>query len=438
MVIARLLGNLTSHESALEQAEIVVILLGVTLIVALTSRRLRLPYTLLLVLVGLAIGILPIFIQVHLDPNMVLFLFLPALLFEGAWNVEIEHLVADWLPVVLLAIPGLLFSLVLVAFVMHWGIGLPWLLALLLGAMVSPTDPVAVISLLRQLGMADRLRTIVEGESLFNDGVGTAAFQLILFLLLASLGQTAANSDTFALMTILNALWLIFGGLALGLVVGWIFARILRLLDERLIEITVTFSVAYGVYILGEVIHTSGLLAVVGSGLVLGSYGRRTGMSEYTRVGADAVWEFIAYLANSFLFLLVGIEIGETKLTSSLLSIVWALGGVIAGRLLMIYVLIPLHDVVARRMEDRAQRKQKSRRFLPLPQSIPASWRPLLVLSGLRGALSIALVLSLPTALAQRNLLVDTVFGVVLVTLLGQGLGLRVLLPRWPKEETLA
>lgn len=438
MVIARLLNILISQISALEQAEIVVVLLAVTLIVALTSRGLRLPYTLLLVVVGLVIGILPILIQVHLDPNVVLFLFLPALLFEGAWNVEIDQLIADWLPVALLAVPGLLLSLVLVAVVMHWGSGLPWLLALLLGAMVSPTDPVAVISLLRQLGMADRLRTIVEGESLFNDGVGTAAFQLILLLLLAVQGQAAPTSDTSTWMTILNALWLMFGGLALGLAVGWIFGRLLRLLDERLIEITVTFSVAYGVYILGTVIQTSGLLAVVGAGLVMGSYGRRTGMSQHTREAADAVWEFIAYLANSFLFLLVGIEIGETKLINSFPSILWALGGVIVGRLLMIYVLIPLHDFVARRLEDRAHRKQASQPFLPLPQPIPSFWRPLLVLSGLRGALSIALVLSLPTAFAQRNLLVDTVFGVVLVTLLGQGLGLRVLLPRLLKEETSA
>ncbi|HEX6110025.1 MAG TPA: sodium:proton antiporter [Ktedonobacteraceae bacterium] len=436
MVIARLLSHLTSGESVLGEAEIIVILLGVTLIVALTSRRLRLPYTLLLVLVGLVIGILPVFIEVHLDPNIVLFLFLPALLFEGAWNVEIEHLVADWLPVLLLAVPGLVLSLTLVAVVMHWGIGLPWLLALLLGAMVSPTDPVAVISLLRQLGMADRLRTIVEGESLFNDGLGAAAFQIILLLLLTSLGQSATTTDTSALTTILNALWLMFGGLALGLAVGWIFALFLRLVDERLIEITVTFCVAYGVYILGEIIHTSGLLAVVGAGLVMGSYGRRTGMSEYTRVGADAVWEFIAYLANSFLFLLVGIEIGETHFTNSFPSILWALVGVIVGRVLMIYMLIPLHDLVARRLEDRAHRKQKTQRFLPLPNSIPSTWRPLLVLSGLRGALSIALVLSLPTILSQRNLLIDTVFGVVLVTLLGQGLGLRILLPRWPEEET--
>lgn len=200
MVVARLLSYLTNGENVLGEAEIIVVLLGVTLIVALTSRHLRLPYTLLLVLVGLIIGVLPVFIEVHLDPNIVLFLFLPALLFEGAWNVEIEHLVADWLPVLLLAVPGLVLSLTLVAVVMHWGTGLPWLPALLLGAMVSPTDPVAVISLLRQLGMADRLRTIVEGESLFNDGMGAAAFQIILLLLLTSLGKAATSTDTSALM----------------------------------------------------------------------------------------------------------------------------------------------------------------------------------------------------------------------------------------------
>jgi Na+:H+ antiporter len=433
MVIARLLSNLTSGASALEQVQTAVILLVVTLIVALTSRRLRLPYTLLLVLVGLVMGFLPILIRVHLDPNVVLFLFLPALLFEGAWNVEIEQLVADWLPVVLLALPGLALSLMLVAAVMHWSIGLPWLLALLLGAMVSPTDPVAVLSLLRQLGMADRLRTIVEGESLFNDGVGAAAFQLTLLLLLPSLGQAAAASDTSFWMIVLDALWLILGGLALGLAVGWIVARFLRLVDERLIEMTVTFCVAYGVYVLAEIIHSSGLLAVVGAGLVIGSYGRRTGMSERTQEATDAVWEFIAYLANSLLFLLLGIEIGASNFTQGFPGILWALGGVIVGRVLMVYTLIPLYDLVVRKS---TQRKQEPRRFLPLPRTIPSSWRPLLVLSGLRGALSIALVLSLPTTLAQRNVLEDIVYGVVLVTLLGQGLGLRVLLPRWPKEET--
>ncbi len=433
MVIARLLDNLSSEASAFEQVQTVVILLVVTLIVALTSRRLRLPYTLLLVIAGLVIGFLPIFIKVHLDPNLVLFLFLPALLFEGAWNVEIKQLVADWLPVLLLAVPGLVLSLVLVAAVVHWGTGLPWLLALLVGAIVSPTDPVAVLSLLRQLGMADRLRTIVEGESLFNDGVSAAVYKLILLLLFPSLAQVVLANNTSYWAIALDALWLLLGGLALGLIVGWITARFLRIVDEHLIEITVTFSVAYGVYILGDIIHSSGLLAVVGAGLVMGSYGRRTGMSRRTQEAADDVWEFIAYLANSLLFLLLGIEIGASNISQWFSSILWALGGVIVGRVLMIYTLMPLHDLIARKL---ANRTRKPAHFLPLPRPTPSSWRPLFVLSGLRGALSIALVLSLPVTFTQRNLLAGIVYGVVLMTLLGQGLGLRVLLPRWPREET--
>ncbi len=433
MIILNLFSSATSEEGALEQLQTVVILLVVTLIVALASRRLRLPYTLLLVLVGFVIGLLPVLIQVRLDPNVVLFLFLPALLFEGAWNVEVEQLLADWLPIVLLAVPGLLLSLILVTVVLHWSIGLPWLLALLLGAMVSPTDPLAVLSLFRQLGIPGRLRTIVEGESLFNDGVGAAAYQLVLLLLLSSVGLAKAASDTSFWAIALDALWLMLGGLALGLIVGWIVAHFLRLVDDHLIEITVTFCVAYGVYLIGTILHTSGLLAVVGSGLVIGSYGRRTGMSERTREAIDAIWEFIGYLANSLLFLLLGIEIGASNFTEAISGILWALGGVIVGRVLMIYMLIPLHDLLAGKL---TRNTGKLHRFLPSPRPIPSSWRPLLVLSGLRGALSIALVLSLPVTLAQRNLLADIVYGVVLVTLLGQGIGLRVLLPRWPKEGT--
>ena len=160
--------------ATLEQVQTVVILLLVTLVVALLSRRLRLPYTLALVIVGLIIGISPLLPDMHLNPDIVLFLFLPALLFEGAWNVEIECLTADWLVIFLLALPGTGISLVVVAILVHFGMGFPWLLALLLGAIISPTDPVAVLTLLRQLNLSDRLRTIVEGESLFNDGAGAA------------------------------------------------------------------------------------------------------------------------------------------------------------------------------------------------------------------------------------------------------------------------
>ncbi len=262
MLIPGLLSSITSEASTFAQVQTVVILLVITLIVALISRRLRLVYTLVLVVVGLLIGFLPILSHVHLDPDLVLFLFLPALLFDGAWNVEVEKLLANWLPVVLLAVPGLVISLVLVAAVVHWGIGLPWLLALLLGAMVSPTDPVAVLSLMSQLGVADRLRTIVEGESLFNDGTGITAFEIVLLLLIPSLGATVLGTNTSWWAVLIDTIWLMFGGLALGIFVGWVTARFLRHVNDHLIEITVTFSVAYGVYLIGTALDTSGLLAV--------------------------------------------------------------------------------------------------------------------------------------------------------------------------------
>jgi monovalent cation:H+ antiporter, CPA1 family len=423
-------GSLIAAQDETQQnVQLLVLLLVITLAVALISRPLRLPYTLVLVVVGLIIGVSPLLPNVSLNPNVVLFLFLPALLFEGAWNVDVQQLTADWLVVLLLSVPGLLLSVLVVAALLHWTLGLPWLLVLLLGAMISPTDPIAVLALLRQMGLSDRLRTIVEGESLFNDGVGAAVFELVLGLLLVSLGGTEHASSFW--LPGLQALWLMSGGLVLGIGVGLVVARLLRLVDDHLIEMTVTVCVAYGAYLLGVALHTSGLLAVVGAGLILGSYGRRTGLSERALQASHDVWEFFGYLANSLLFLFLGIQIGESHLLQSLAAIGLALIGVIIGRAAMIYLLVPLHDAFARRL---AQNKTGSSLFSQL-EPLPRRWRPVILLSGLRGALSVALVLSVPATLPMRRLLEAIVYGVVLVTLLGQGIGLRVLLPRWGKGE---
>ncbi len=436
MIIWSLLSSGANPSNIVYQVEFLILLLIVTLIVALLSRRLRVPYTLLLVIVGFVVGILPFIPNEHVDPNIILYVFIPALLFEGAWNAEIDKLVADWLPIVLLAIPGMVFSLLVVAVVLHFGIGLEWLLALLVGAIIAPTDPVAVIALFQQLGVPDRLRTLVEGESIFNDGTAGAAYELVLAVLLPTLGLAEMSGNPSFLNTPVfgiagEVLWLIFGGLLLGFGVGWVASRLLRRIDDRLVVITVTVTVAYGMYLGATALHTSGLLAVVGAGLVMGSYGRKNAMSPRTIEAADDVWEFINYLANSLLFLLLGFELALTHIVQSFQGIFFGLLGAVIGRLLMIYLFIPLQDVVARLW--RHFTPEWHSRF-PRPRPVPSAWRPVMVLSGLRGALSLALVLSLPIELEQRDLLTDIVYGVILVTLLGQGLTLRVLLPRWKEK----
>ena len=411
-----------------------VLLLILTLAVALLANRLRFPYTLALVLTGLVLGLFHLPLDLALGSDIVLFVFLPALLFEGAWNMDTSELRANWLVIALLAVPGLVISLAITTAIVYWGTSLPLLVAVLLGAIVSPTDPVAVIGLLRQLRMPTRLRVIIEGESLFNDGVGSVAFALTLSVLLLSLDASAPFTNSSIAAIVLKGLWLLLGGLLLGAAIGYVVSRIVAAIDNPLIETTVTFSVAYGSYTLADLLGTSGLLAVVAAGLIMGSYGRRVGMAERTLETVDHVWEFTGYLANSLLFLLVGVSIGATSLVSALPITGWAVLGVVVGRAFMIFVLLRLHDRSIRWRRQRERKQPRTVRRLPVPRV----WRPLLLFAGLRGALSLALVLSLPDTVPYLAILKPAVYGVVLVTLVGQGIGLRFLLPHWPKAPAEA
>lgn len=415
-----------------EQVERLVLLLIVSLVVALVARQLRFPYTLALVLVGLLLGWLPFVPNVQLDPEVVLFIFIPALLFEGAWNIHVPVLLKNWFPILLMAVPGLLISLGITGVALHFGGGISWLEALLLAAIISPTDPVAVVGLFRQLRMGERLRTLIEGESLFNDGVAMAAFTTFLLLIV---DERSGGGGINGWQVSGETLWLFIGGPLLGFVCGFLISRLVGHFDDHLIEMTITFSAAYGVYLLGEVLHTSGLLAVVVAGLTLGSYGRKYKMSERTRVVVDDVWEFIGYIANSLLFLLVGMQIGSSPILPAFGSIIgpllWAILGVIVGRAVIVYLLFALNDGVARWVARRRETTGPLSNVLPVPRS----WRPIILLSGLRGALSLALVLSLPQIFSNNSLLEFVTYGVVLVTLVGQGIAMRVILPRWSQAH---
>jgi len=419
-----------------EAIRLMVLLLLIALAVALVARRARLPYTLGLVVVGLVIGFFHLLPGVVLTPNLVLFIFLPALLFEGAWNLEQRELLRNWFPVFLLAVPGLAISVIIGGLILHFAVGLDWSVAFLLGAIVSPTDPIAVLALLREMGLSTRLRILIEGESLFNDGVAAALAQVLLAVVLGSVAASAGGAASgvnvilpgtsggvIAEELIIDLIRLVGGGIGLGLVVGYVVSRLVRHVDDHLIETTITVVVAYGIYLLAEALQVSGILAVITAALVLGSYGRQTGMAPATQETVAGFWEFVAYLANSLLFLLMGLELGQYPLKGALAPIGWAVLSVVAGRALMIYLLIPFYNLLVQRLEG------KQIAAYIAPGFIPRRWCLVLLSAGLRGALSLALALALPLPTPNRDLLIVIVYGVMLVTLLGQGFGLRFLLP---------
>jgi CPA1 family monovalent cation:H+ antiporter len=239
-------------------------------------------------------------------------------------------------------------------------------------------------------------------------------------------GAASASGQVGAI--VLQSAWLLIGGPLIGLGLGYLVSSALRHIEDRLIETAATFITAYGVYLLAEIIHTSGLLAVVMAGLMLGSYGRRVGISDSARAAVENVWDFVSYVVTSLLFLLLGLQIGDSLTAQSLAPTLWATLGVLVGRAVIVYGTLLPYNAVARWY----QRRHRGVRARGRPIPVPGSWRPLIVLSGLRGALSIALALSLPATLPNRSLIASVVYGVVLITLVGQGIGLRVLLPHWP------
>lgn len=400
---------------------IITILLLIALVTILLMRRLSVPYTLGLVMVGLVISFFGTYFNISftLAPNLVLFVFLPPLIFEGAWSISVPQLKRNWFPITILIGPGLLLELLFIALPLHFFFGLRWLTALLLSAILAPTDPIAVLALFRQLRVHAQLAAIIEGESLFNDGVAGSLYQVFLALLLLTTSSSSAQS---AIQPWLQGAGIFLleagGGTLLGAAIGFAVSRMLRGVDDALIETTMTIVTAYGTYLLADALHTSGIVAVVIAGLILGSYGRETGMSERSQQAVETFWSTVAFVANALLFLLVGFQLDpfyflSTPNPPALL--------VAAGVTILLVLLARLLVV------------------LLLPRSLPkkegmqvSSWRFVLFWSGLRGALSLALVLALPLSLPRRDLLVFSTYAVILFSLLVQGFSLRFILKRLP------
>ncbi len=407
-VVATHEAALHGHHAIIQVVGGVFALLLLAAAIQALTKKIKLPYTVALVVVGIllaqlagmGVGFLTPLTSLELPPEAVLFVFLPTLVFESSLNMEVRALRENLAPVLTLAVPGLLISTVLVGSVMVFTVGMSWPIALLLGSMLSATDPVGVIALFRQLGAPKRLTILVEGESLFNDATSIVVARILQGVVLVGVVSTQT-----VLSGVLEFFLVFFG----GMVVGWIFALLVgqlmgRVEGDAFIEITLTAVLAYFAFILAEeVFHMSGVMATVAAGMVIGGWGK-TKISPSVAHQMEHFWEYLAQVANALVFLLVGLTINLGSLWENWHVLVWAILAMLASRAIVVYSLVPLMGRI------------------PGTDPIDRGYQTVMFWGGLRGAIALAIALQLPDSIPEKELLTAVVAGAVLFTLLVPGL----------------
>ncbi|MGF1519451.1 MAG: cation:proton antiporter [Nodosilinea sp.] len=383
------------------------LVLSVSLGVATLSRMFsvlrNIPYTLLLLLVGLGLAVLDVRL-INLSPQLILFIFLPPLLFEAAWNLNWKRLKQYAVPVVLYAIIGVVICVSALVFGLQAFAGASLATALLVGASLSATDPVSVVALFRELGVDKKLTTVMEGESLFNDGVAVVAFNLLLGI---ALGLEQFDVS----VTVARFLVFVGIGISIGGLIGFGLSFLTQRFDIPLVEQSLTLVSAYGTYLVAEELGGSGVIAVVTTGLILGNFGSRIGMSPRTRLVVSEFWEFLSFFINSIVFLLIGDQVQFQGLIDELDKILIAIALMLGARAISIFALGAVSNAITGPNMD-----------LPMKGQIILWW------GGLRGSVSVALALSVPAVLGDRQEVISIVFGVMLFTLIVQGLTTKPLL----------
>lgn len=368
-------------------------------LIAFVAGRLRLPYTVVMVLAGLAVSLVPLGGNViEVTPELVVTLLLPGLVFEAAYRLDGNELRRSFGGVALLAVPGVLVCAAVVAFVLNAATGLPLNEAFVIGAIVSATDPVAVVATMRQLRAPSRLVTLVDAESLFNDGTAVLVYGIALVGLSGEISLAGGATD-FVIGVAASA--------AIGAVIGLAIAWLAGQTEDHLIELMLTLVAAYGTYVAAAVVHQSGIIAVVVAGIVIGTYRHETLFTARAREAIDTVWEFLAFVLTGVAFLLIGIAISVDLLREAATYIAWGVLAVLLGRALVIYGLLGGSSWIGNRLGVASQ--------------IPTGWLHVINWTGLRGAVAMALALSLPDNVPDRQLLQGTIFGIVLFTVLVQG-----------------
>ncbi len=379
-----------------EYLEQLLIVLAIGSGIAILAKRVNAPYNVALVVVGLLLVLMDVLPRTTMDPNVVLLLFLPILVFQGALSADDVSMKRAARPILALAVPGVAISLLATASLAAWELGLPFPVALLLGAVLAITDTVSVLLAFRSVHVPHKLAAIMEGESLFNDGTA-----LVLVAVCATVVmQGYAEPSVIGKMMLVA----IVAGLLLGAVGGTVGAFVLRHAPDDLTAILASLVAVFATSLLTEHLHGSAVIAVVVAGVLVG-HEMRTHLEPSRVLALQGFWEVAAFVINVWLFLLVGIQLSGDMLVREAWPILLAVVALHAGRAVAVYVCFGALHLSG--------------------EGVPWRWQHVMVFGNVKGALSMAAVLALPQGIEYRDRLIAIVFGVTLVTLLTQALPFR-------------
>jgi monovalent cation:H+ antiporter, CPA1 family len=378
------------------------LLLFVACLVAIVTRRVGFPYSVGLVIAGIGLSVTGYRSGVELTPDLIFTLFLPPLIFEAALHLKWRQFRQEAPLVLNLAFVGTALSAVVVAGGMHWLIGWSWQAALLFGSLIAATDPVSVIAMMKEQRAEQRLRFIMEAESIVNDGAAAVLFSLCA----AAITGTTITPGSIALSLVVTVV----GGVLCGVAIAAGLLLVAGRSEDHLVELTLTVLAAYGSFTLAEEFKVSSVLATLAAGMVVGNFGHHRTLTERGGEAVIRFWDFAAFLANSIIFLLIGSREANLPFAAYLLPALVGTALALAGRAAAIY---PLSGIYAR-----------------TKLAITGMTRHLLFWGGLRGALALALALAAPANLPEHDALIGAAFAVVAFSIFIQGLTVPIMLRR--------